>query len=115
MSESGFSLAQVQLWAALVLVLIGLGLMARASFGLLTGIDVYRRLHSVIVGQGWAAGAIAAGLALAFASPAALIGLGLLALALALAIPALAHAGANAAHAEGAEPDVAPPPGDVRR
>jgi multisubunit Na+/H+ antiporter MnhG subunit len=99
---------QVQLWAGLALVVVGLGLMARAVLTLQAGGDVYRRLHGVVVGQGWAAAAVAAGLALTFASPAALLGLGLLALGLALAIPVLAHAAANAAHAEGAEPAAAP-------
>lgn len=95
------------LGVALALILLGLGLMARASFVLLAAqADPYQRLLAVVTAQGRAVGLIGAGLGLAFQSWGAFVGLLLLAAGFALAGPALAHACANAAHADGVEPNL---------
>jgi multisubunit Na+/H+ antiporter MnhG subunit len=108
MSGGASAFDVLALGAGLALILAGLGLMARACVALLAAkADPYRRLLAVVTRQSLAAGLIAAGLALAFASFAVLIGLGLIALILAAALPVLAQAGANGAHAGGVEPQTA--------
>jgi multisubunit Na+/H+ antiporter MnhG subunit len=108
MTAAAAPLEHLALWAGLALILAGLALMARACAALLAPkADPYRRLLAVVARQSLAAGLIAIGLSVIFASLAVLIGLGLMALILAVALPVLAQAGANAAHADGVEPHTA--------